>query len=429
MTPRLTHHSSSERSTFQFHGIDKRFNTSLDNRHINSATVRIGTHTSNSQEFIYNTLVKRVKVALEDNRHVLRARQMLNDLDYYYYSDEPPQELARKIVRKSNRALSHCEMSTRLVESGMSANIWVHSHAFFLATSHLFIDGMRILEILGLCLDGPICDYTVVPRFDYVPLITEASTILELYSMCRPLSFCKFSYDCPAEKVPPRMYYFSDRLCHLKIIKAYLNTRYDRFSFSATLATIAAIYTLDRTVKQEFNLAILTAFVDDSHFNRFSSIIIRVKRAVHWEHLRQMERLHAVSCQIDTALRSYGKSAAILQYMIGNIYDYRMNITDLVDVCVSISPTPLKWLFSGKTARISHMTLGTSHTPLYMGFVTENKSLRTFVNNRSKDISIPKCDILPIAQLAHEIRCLQSDTKSEHILWKCLADIRPSWTD
>ena len=55
-----------------------------------------------------------------------------------------------------------------------------HSHSFFLAATHLFVDGMSFANIIGTCLDGPVMDYTHIPQFDYVPLITEASTILSL---------------------------------------------------------------------------------------------------------------------------------------------------------------------------------------------------------------------------------------------------------
>jgi hypothetical protein len=93
------------REYFLLKGQDKLMNTKLEQRISNTMSATIVVNEENDNTNIYNTIIKRIERALRNERHFLRARQNLSNLEEYYYTQESSDKLAKKIVKKNDKYL------------------------------------------------------------------------------------------------------------------------------------------------------------------------------------------------------------------------------------------------------------------------------------------------------------------------------------
>ena len=95
------------REYYLLKGQDQMMNTTLEQRISNTISSFIKVDGENTHEFLYSTIVKRVTRILQNKRHYLRVRQNLSNLDQYYYTQESCGRLAKKIVVRSSKHLTH----------------------------------------------------------------------------------------------------------------------------------------------------------------------------------------------------------------------------------------------------------------------------------------------------------------------------------
>ena len=378
------------REYFLLKGQDKMMITSLEQRISNTISCYIIVNPENSQEFIYKTIVKRIERVLRKETHYLRARQNLNNSDEYYYTQEKSNRLAKKIVQLSDKYLTHLELGKILAKSGMSVIIRVYKNSFFIAVTHLFIDGLHFAEIIGICLDNQIVDYSVIPKFNYIPGLIEASVIPGIIGSVKSLSTRKLSVDRKwnTHLYPIQRKYYTNEMCDIKQIKGYLTNLYGKFGFSATLAVISGIYTFENIKKDEINIGIVAAFINDERFNNFSSFIIKLKRPHNWSSISLIQKVNDISCQIDCAINSYGKSLTIINYLITNVYNLDIYTNDMIDVLVSCAPAQNRCVFNGEDAELELVEMYGTSMPLYIGFWTNNDCVKTCAFSRSNDIDL-----------------------------------------
>ncbi len=390
---------------FLLKGQDKLMNTSLEQRISNTCSCCIMVNEENSSDTINETIVKRIKRALRDEKHYLRARQNLDNLDYYYYTQENPDRLAKKIVRKSDKYLTHIDLGKILVKSGFSAIIVVYKNSFFIAATHLFVEGLKFSDLIGLCLDKQIVDYDIIPKFKYIPGLIEASVIPGIIGSVMSLSERKLSVDRKwNEKLYPiQQKFYSNKLSDVRKFKEYLNRKFNKFSYSATLAVISGIYTFENIIKDEINIGIVAAFINNARFNNFSSVIIALKRPTNWKNNSLLENAMDIAYQIDYAVKSYGKSSLVINYLATNVYNFNIYATSHIDVIVSCAPTSKPCVFNGKDADINIVEMFGTTPPLYLGFWTSNEDVKLSASTRSNDIDLNKMDSLQIEEVIGEI--------------------------
>jgi hypothetical protein len=166
-------------------------------------------------------------------------------------------------------------------------------------------------------------DYEIIPKFNYIPGLIEASVIPGIIGSAISLSERKLSLDRKWNEhlYPIQRKYYSTQLHNVRKIKEYLNAKFDKFSYSATLAVISGIYTFSNITKNEINIGIVAAFINDSRFNNFSSVVIALKRSTNWNRNSLLEKMMDIAKQIDWAVRSYGKSSVIINYLVTNVYN------------------------------------------------------------------------------------------------------------
>ena len=403
---------------FLLEGQDARMNTSLEHRIGNAATFVFQVDKTIRPKSIYKTLVERIGHVLRDPSHYLRARQNRRDMRYYYYTQEDARRLTKRIIRRSDKRPTYSELGERLVHSEMSAIICVYQNTFYITITHLFIDGIKVADLAGLCLDHPIIDYSIIPTFSYTPVWQEIALIPGLISMTTSLScererwevfpsfhrFLSVDSDWKRELQPIQHKKYTNRLDSIKRIKEYLSTRFTQsFSFSATVAVISAIYALENTSKDGLNVGLLVGFRNNTRFNNFSAIIIRVVRPDEWPFASLLDRVHAVAAQVHSAMASYGKASALIAYLVTNVYNVNWYTNDIVDCLVSCAPTPGRAMFHGRDANFLHSEMCGTTVPLYVGFYTSNECVRTGVFSRSFDLQLDRKDTLQIDEMNEQI--------------------------
>ena len=364
-------------------------------------TVSCSLITQSNQDFIYTTIVKRIKLALRNITHLLRARQNMTELQEYYYDEQPSSILSKQIVQKCDKPLTHLDLGKILVKSEMSAIIRVYQNTIFIAATHLFVDGVHFAEIIGICMDNHVVDFNIIPTFDYVPFITEASIIPGIIGSLKSLSNRRLSVDSrwKTNVYPIQLKYYTNQLCNTKRIRKYLVARYNKFGFTATIATISGIYTFENITKNEINIGIVAAFQNNKRFNNFSAFIIQLKRPNNWSSISLIDKVNDISYQIHLAVESYGKSSVITNYLITNVYNMNIYTNDMVDVLVSCAPSTGRCVFNGKDAELNNMEMYGTSMPLYMGFWTSNDNVKSTITSRSNDIDLNKKDTLQIDEM------------------------------
>lgn len=383
-------------------GQDKLMSTTLEQRISNTLTCSLTVNIENSPEFIYNAVVERIQSVLENLKHFLRARQ---HFDQYYFTQQKSKQLAEEIVHKSDKYLTHLELGEILVKSGFSAIVVIYQNFILIAATHVFVDGLHFAELIGTCLDNSIIDYSVIPKFNYVPFLTEASTLPGILGSVKSLTKRKLSVDSDwkTELMPLEKKKYSNKIGNVKQIKGYLNTKFNKFGYSATLAVISGIYTFENTTKNEINVGIAAAFINDTRFNNFSSFIIHLNRPANWCNISLVDKLNDVAKQIDYAINSYGKSSTVINYLITNVYNLNLYTNNFIDVLVSCAPTQKHCSFNGKDADLEQIEIYGTSLPLYLGFWTANSNVVTSVFSRSNELKLNNMNSLQIDEIMEEI--------------------------
>jgi len=378
----------------------------LEHRIGNTLTCCIEVSKVNSRKGICKTLTQRIGHVLTDPSHYLRARQNLRDMRYYYYTQEDARRLAKRIIRRSDRFLTHLELGGMLVQSEMSAIICVHKNTFSIAVTHLFIDGVHMADLIGLCLDQPIIDWNAIPTFRYTPVLQEVSLLPGMLGMMSSISGRQLSVDSDwkYERTPIQHKKYATRLCRIKRLKEYLNTRHTPpFGYTATLAVISAIYVLENCTKDSLNVGLAAGFQSETRFNNFSAAIIHVRRPSEWQSASLLDKVHAVAMQVHRAMTSHGKASALVNYLVTNVYNVNWYTNDLVDGLVSCAPTPGRAMFHGREASLTHVEIFGTTVPLYIGFWTSNACVRINAFSRSRDLQLERRDTLQIDEMLEEM--------------------------
>ena len=327
------------RKRFLLTGQDALINTSIEHRFGNTLTSVIEVNKSISHECMCRTLTKRIGCVLRNPSHYLRARLDLPDMRYFYYTSEDAHRLTKRIIRRSNRRLTHFELGEMLVQSEMSAIICTYQNTFSIAVTHLFVDGVHLSELIGLCLDHPIIDWSVIPTFRYTPVFQEVALLPGLIGMMSSLSRRCLSVDSDwkRERHFIQQKQYTNRLDSIKRLKEYLNTRHQpSLGYSAVLAVISALYALENSTKdsgkEALNVGLVAGFQNETHFNNFSAILIPMRRPREWQAASILDKVHAVAAQVHRAITSHGKTSALISYLVTNVYNVNFYTNDLVDV-------------------------------------------------------------------------------------------------
>lgn len=392
------------REYLKFTGQDKIMINQLNTRISNTITTCIEVNSENNESFLYNTIKKRIKKVLNDKVHPLRARQDLTNLDYYYYTKIKSDKLADKIVKKSDKYLTHLELGELLVNSNMSAIIFIYRNLIYTSCTHLFFDGINMFKLNEICLDSPVLNYKIIPKFYYYPTLTELRLIPGFIGYIRSLSKRKLTYDSDwksglkKDLTPIQIKYYNYNLCNIKKIKEFLNLHY-KFGFSNIITIIIALYTFENITKNTFNLAILTGFLNETHFNNFSCVIINLERKENWNKISLLDKIHHISKQFDYVNKSYAKSSIGYNYLITNIYNINIRANKFIDVLVSVGPSTEPVIFNKKPAKIKCMDMYGTSMPLYAGCFTNNDTINFELINRSNDINLNIKNTLQIDEI------------------------------
>ncbi len=400
------------REYFKFVGMDKIMINQLNTRISNIITAILEVDNENDESFIYNIIKKRIKKVLHNKFHALRARQVLTNLDYYYYTKTKSDKLADKIVKKTDKYLNHLELGEILVSSNLSAIILVHKNAIIITCTHLFFDGINLVKLFGNCLDSPVFNSEIIPKFNYYPTITELKLIPGIIGYLRSFSKKKLTYDSDWKTglkenlIPLQIKRYNYNLYNIKKIKEYLNMHY-KFGFTNTIAIIFALYTFENITKNTFNIGLLTGFLNEERFNNFSCLIVNLKRKENWNKISLFEKIDHISKQFDYANKSYAKSSIGYNYLITNIYNISINANNFIDVLISVAPTTEPVLFNKKPASIKYIDMYGTSMALYVGCYTINEDVIFTVYSRSNDINLDKKDTLQIDEI---LKAIQSKT-------------------
>jgi hypothetical protein len=242
--------------------------------------------------------------------------------------------------------------------------------------------------------DKDILDFSIIPSFAYYPILTELSIAPKLLSIYNnyPKRGLTYDFSWKTEKKPLCEKKYSYKTDVLLGIKRFLEKKHGKkFGFSATCTVLSAVIILQSTQKNTFTIGLILAFQNSQRFNNFSAIPITITRPKNWVFSTRESRLKQLvelSFQINEAIQSYGKECALLNYLVTNVYNIKLNGTPTIDCFVSCAPTTKPYQLYGKKVSLEDMCIYGTSMPVYFGYWTCNDVILCKVFSQSKDVNI-----------------------------------------
>ena len=396
-----------ELELYKFRGQDKSFVMEDIYRCSNTVFCTLSVDETNTEMDIYQRVLKKITKTLDNDTHVLRAKQY--DQNNYYYTNEKSKQLAKKIVKIHDKELDYITMSRLLVKSELSCIIRIYKNNIHIGLTHLFHDGINIVKIFTILLDKEIMDTSIIPEFKYYPIITELSILPKTFQLLSNIPKRNLSYDLDYKKHPLPIFHKKYLTKKSKIfeIKRYLeNNNNGKFGYGATLAVISALFLLKYTTKNTLSIGLINAFTNSSiqRFNHFSACILIIQRPSNWASFSFMEKIQNVSKQVNHALLSYGKEQSMLFYLFTNIYEFDFYTNNYVDCICSCSPVKFPVMYNKKEAHIENILMLQTSMPLYIGYWTCNDTIHMTLYSRSYDIKVKESSKYIIDTIAEKIK-------------------------
>ena len=358
-----------------------------------------------NQKDIFKIVKKRIEIVLNNNKTVLRARFSTLNTDSYYYANEKSKDLVKEIVNISNHKLNKLQIGKKLVESNMSAIIFIHKNNIYIGATHSFFDGLSLLGLIGYCLDEKIINYKMIPKFEYYPIITETITLKYVPKILNNILLLPRNLSIKDNNEMKKIIKY-EKITNIKEIKNYFNNKYNDFSFTSTITLILSVFIFENINKNKLKVNIIVGFKQSTIvFNNISIITIILHKSENWSYLSVYDKFISIADQINTAMKTYAKSQINLIYTLNNIYnlpyflnnDSNVNSPDLIITGCKVK----KGTFNKNPIKISFDHISIS-APCYIGYINENSNIKFQIYNNSHDIK-NYTKSLQIKQLLHNL--------------------------
>jgi hypothetical protein len=355
----------------------------------NVMTLVIDVDPSNSVDEIFGLVIKKIEKELQNPKSVLRIR--VNDKnDYqYYYSKKEVNEISKKIVRMYDKKYNHLDLCSLLVESGVPVLYLINNNQIYLAATHVFVPGATIIYLCGLLMDHHVLDFKVIPKFTYIPIITEVKTLPNILKTIHSFTNrkLKLDYNIKSYRLPREIKYYNCLLNNIKQIKYNLSKSLKtKYSYTSTVGAISGMYVFKTITKNNINIGMVYTFKNKKRFNNWSSFIVNLTRPTNCQTI--YEEVLDIAKQIDNAIKKYAQSSIVLNYLITNVYNMNIFTNNYIDVLVSCIPSNNVILFNGTKANINRFDMYGTTLPLFMCFGTSNENVNAFVCSRSSDVNL-----------------------------------------
>lgn len=355
----------------------------------NVMTLVIDVDPSNSVDEIFGLVIKKIEKELQNPKSVLRIR--VNDKnDYqYYYSKKEVNEISKKIVRMYDKKYNHLDLCSLLVESGVPVLYLINNNQIYLAATHVFVPGATIIYLCGLLMDHHVLDFNVIPKFTYIPIITEVKTLPNILKTIHSFTNrkLKLDYNIKSYRLPREIKYYNCLLNNIKQIKYNLSKSLKtKYSYTSTVGAISGMYVFKTITKNNINIGMVYTFKNKKRFNNWSSFIVNLTRPTNCQTI--YEEVLDIAKQIDNAIKKYAQSSIVLNYLITNVYNMNIFTNNYIDVLVSCIPSNNVILFNGTKANINRFDMYGTTLPLFMCFGTSNENVNAFVCSRSSDVNL-----------------------------------------
>jgi len=355
----------------------------------NVMTLVIDVDPSNSVDEIFILVIKKIEKELQNPKSVLRIR--VNDKnDYqYYYSKKEVNEISKKIVRMYDKKYNHLDLCSLLVESGVPVLYLINNNQIYLAATHVFVPGATIIYLCGLLMDHHVLDFNTIPKFTYIPIITEVKTLPNILKTIHSFTNrkLKLDYNIKSYRLPREIKYYNCLLNNIKQIKYNLSKSLKtKYSYTSTVGAISGMYVFKTITKNNINIGMVYTFKNKKRFNNWSSFIVNLTRPTNCQTI--YEELLDIAKQIDNAIKKHAQSSIVLNYLITNVYNMNIFTNNYIDVLVSCIPSNNVILFNGTKANINRFDMYGTTLPLFMCFGTSNENVNAFVCSRSSDVNL-----------------------------------------
>jgi hypothetical protein len=406
---------------YKFKGQDKALLTEYEDRISNTLTACMSVDKENSPEFINKRFLKKIREHLQDEFSILRARQY--DDKHYYYDDEDANTYSRKLIKISNKKLSHLQLGKILVKTNVPFLIRIYNNIIYYTANHVFLDGLNFAKLVCIGLDENPIDTSIFPNFSYIPLFTEAVILTKLIPIMINIPKRNLSYyhHWQTHRKPFLIKEYKFSLIDFTKIKRFIenllkdNLKNGKFGFSATLTVLIALFVFKYTDKKELSiafpmgipngtvsrLALTTAFQNDKTFNNFSAVLLIVKKTDNWELLSHKSKIEIISNQINDALISYAKEQSLGIYLFTNIYEFKFYTNKHADIVFATFPFKEKIVFNEKTANIDKVEMYGTSMPIYIGCFSKNGDIYMNMFSRTYDFKITTKTPFILDELLH----------------------------
>jgi hypothetical protein len=355
----------------------------------NVMTLVIDVDPSNSVDEIFDIVIKKIEKELQNPKSLLRIRVNNKNDCQYYYSKKEVKEISKKIVRIYDKKYNHLDLCSLLVESGVPVLYLINNNEIYVAATHVFVPGETIIHLCELLMDHHILDFNVIPKFKYIPVITEFKILPNILKTIHSFTNRKLKLDHNIKRyrLPREIKHYNCLLTNIKQIKYNLSKSLKtKYSFTSTVGAISGMYVFKTITKNNLNIGMVYAFKNKERFNNWSSFIVNLTRPTNCQNI--YEELLDIAKQIDNAIKKYAQSSMVLNYLITNVYNINIFTNNYIDVVVSCIPSTNVISFNGTKANVDRFDMYGTTLPLYMCFATSNENVNAFVCSRSSDVNL-----------------------------------------
>jgi hypothetical protein len=334
-------------TTYKFRGQDAAYVLQL---HLKYANVLYTSYEFKHGGDVYNLLKERVTNALRNESNLFMKRRICeNDDKRFYYSNDI--DISHLVVNADH--VDHLSFVRHLLQHRCGFCIFIirGTDKVYFYGNHQIFDGITCIRAIESVCDNPLLDGNLIPKFRYLPFITELISAKCIPHLLNFKHHRSLSVDYDYLSFSPeytdlsgangftgytgKFSKFTGPVADIFTIKSALQKHLGRkISFSVIVSALVATHYIKYITKKltSVNIGIVGAFRNPNICNNFGLIIVPIQ-------IKPVVDLFDILIQIDKCVSSYGASMMIATYLATNVYELTVPLNNSVDIVISYVPT------------------------------------------------------------------------------------------
>lgn len=337
----------------------------------------------------FNLIKKKLYYNLENYSNDIRYCLTDDNLSYYK-STLHSSFILNIILKKLNNLPTKDFMTKHILKYNFGINFYVVKNYLIIVQNHIILDGLTGMTLSNIIFDNDWCDFKLISKFKYTPILTELYIIPKLYKILTKIPKRFLSYDLPYKETK-KCYQGNNRglIEDIKKIKKKIeNIKNKKINFSYLISSIVIknIFNNLNKNKNKLTLGIIFAFNSEFRFNNFSLASIILTKPKNWDTLDDFNKINLIFNEINESMINYGKQQILLNYLVTNVYNFNIYCNDYIDILIANLP-PTMPIIDNQKIILNKVDLEYISFPMYCNIGTTFDEYCISYTSRTHDIN------------------------------------------